>query len=189
VEISEKILPMMTKDVFELVFRIAYKNKFYSNAYTKVIQKLCENEEFRAYILEKFRLNGLYDDIVSVSESNYNEYCASVKKTEERLSYVSFYTKLALLGIVEKEKIIGFVDALLEKVLVNIRNENKKAEVDEITDTIYHVVDLIKNDVNVTELEMYKTIEMITTCKPKTYPGLTNKSIFKCMDIMEILEG
>ena len=75
----------------------------------------------------------------------------------------------------------------MSEVLKLMKEENKKSVVDEITENIslLYNKDLFEN-VNVHEELFMDIINRLSLCKVKTYPSLSNKSIFKYMDLNEM---
>jgi len=182
-KISELIKLSTDESIFQQIFEISYKNKFFSKNYSLLVISLCEtNDSFNDFVNKNTcKLYTLYDDMNYISpNANYNEYCENVKKTDERSSYGCFYANLCASGFIEISEIKKFTDYLTGKISLLMNEEDKTHEIEEIADVIF----LIINIVNV-ELD-YDLLETISKTKNKTFKGITNKTIFKCMDIMDI---
>jgi hypothetical protein len=119
-------------------------------------------------------------------DENYDEFCRINKDNEKRKSLSSFFVNLALNEVIPLEKIVQITTDLLKNVMKSILLENKKAEVDEMIENVsifYHKTWMSKFD----EVPfIYESIQKLAVCKAKTFPSLSNKSIFKCMDIIEM---
>jgi orotate phosphoribosyltransferase-like protein len=79
---------------------------------------------------------------------------------------------------------------MIQRVIEYIPMADKKAHVDEYTENIailfnketYANVD----DKLIDGKTIMETIEMLAKSKPKTYPGLSSKCIFKYMDLIDM---
>ena len=94
--------------------------------------------------------------------------------------------------IISKEKIIHIVQILLRQIYDFIHVEDKKNEVDEITE---NVVLLFKKELFskkecetkvVADMNISQLIEYFANCKVKDFKSLTNKTIFKFMDMIDM---
>jgi hypothetical protein len=181
VEISKNISRLMTLETYEIIFEISYKNNFYSKTFSDMIIILGEtNEEFKQFIHNKYEIiYRLFENVVYIPESNYDEFCNNIKVAEERKSFCRFFSYLCLNEFMEIEKISEFIEYLLNKIKIFINEENKKNEVDELLDIIYNIFSILKIPKN-------KFIEELSLSNNKSYKSLTGKSIYKCMDIMEL---
>jgi hypothetical protein len=81
----------------------------------------------------------------------------------------------------------------MKQVINLIKENNKKNEVDEITENIailYNktIFEKCSSDVDQKiENELFiDIIHRLSLCKVKTYPSLSNKSIFKYMDMIDM---
>uniref|UniRef100_A0A6C0HRC3 MIF4G domain-containing protein n=1 Tax=viral metagenome TaxID=1070528 RepID=A0A6C0HRC3_9ZZZZ len=175
-EMANNIFQIMCTESFSIIFDISCKNKFFSSTFSKLIIILCENLEFKKYLLSRFeKINTLFDDIQYVSDEYINN-----KKLDERESMSCFYTNLYIQGLIPRESIESFVSCLLVKVENYLNEEIKKQELEELLSIVYLILSmtLVNIDKNI--------IEKIGKSTNKTFKGITNKSIFKCMDIMEL---
>ena len=93
-------------------------------------------------------------------------------------------------GVISKNEIILLTRNLLENVYKFISIENKKNEVEELTETI---AILYKKDLyNDQKYELIngftidKIIQQIANSKVKDFKSLTNKTIFKFMDLVDM---
>ena len=182
ITIASNILPLTNVETFEIIFDISYKNKFLSKVFSELIVIMSEkNSEFGIFIKSKFELiYNIFDTIKYVPETNYNEYCDNVKDIENRNSFCCFFAHLSLNNFIDMKKIEDFIDYLLEKVGNMIDDEEKKNDIDEILDIVFIISDILKI------IPSHTIIKTLGSSKPKTFKGVTSKSIFKCMDILDI---
>ena len=175
-DMASNIFQIMSTDTFCLIFDICSKNKFFSNIQSKLIVKLCENVEFKEYVFERLEnVKVLFDDI-QYSEDDY----INNKKLDDRESMTCLYANLYLQHFILKESFESFGSYLIAKIEDFIDAENKKSELEELLNMIYLILSM-------TSLNIDKSIiEKISKSTNKTFKSVTNKSIFKCMDIMEL---
>ncbi len=85
---------------------------------------------------------------------------------------------------------MNIIKNLLIQVKTFISKENKKNEVDELTENIAILFkkELVENenDIQIEGMNLFKSIEHLAKSKSKTYNSLSNKSIFKYMDILDL---
>jgi len=174
------------------IFDIASNNRFYSKIYADLYAILIHRYEIINVVFEKSfnTFLELFQNIEHVNpEEDYNKFIKITAENEKRKSLSSFFVNLMLNGIITKEKIIEITCDLMSAVLKLIKEENKKSVVDEMTENIsllynkdiFDVEKVIINDELFTDI-----INRLSLCKVKTYPSLSNKSIFKYMDLNEM---
>jgi len=172
------------------IFDIASNNRFYSKIYADLYSKLINNYDIIKIIFEKSfnTFLELFTNIEHVNpEEDYNKFIKINEDNEKRKSLSTFFVNLMLNGIISKEKIIELTCNLMSNVLILIHEQNKKNEVDEITENILILYDKnIFDNISVGNELFYDIIERLSLCKVKTFPSLSNKSIFKYMDMIEM---
>ena len=91
-------------------------------------------------------------------------------------------------GILDTSKMLQLVINLQEKLELLIKDANNKRIVEEIAENMFI---LITNGEKLFKLDngdwekIFNSIELISLMKSRDYPGLTNKTIFKYMDIID----
>lgn len=181
-EMAKKISLLLDPKFFNIIFETSYKNNFYSKTYAMLVSSIAnENEDFKNFILENVKkMYTLFDNMTYVSSENYSDFCDNNKKLGERLAFCCFYTHLSLLEFIEKNIIIEFIVHLVNSANILVNEENKKNEVDEILDIVYCLLNILKIPFT------NEIIETLSKSTNKAYPSLSSKSIYKCMDILEI---
>jgi len=172
------------------IFDIASNNRFYSKIYADLYAGLINRYEIIKIVFEKSfnTFLELFQNIEHVNpDEDYNKFIKINAENEKRKSLSSFFVNLMLNGIITTEKIIEITCDLMKEVLKLIKEENKKSVVDEITENIslLYNKDLFENIYVNNEL-FTDIINRLSLCKVKTYPSLSNKSIFKYMDLNEM---
>jgi hypothetical protein len=105
----------------------------------------------------------------------------------------AFFINLSINGVIPLVTIQNITRTLLSQIYKYISEENKKNEVDELTENValFYKKEFYENDENVTYelIEGYtitEIIERIAISKVKDYKSLTNKTIFKFMDMIDM---
>jgi len=203
-EHSQKILEVLNQliedgtsecdmqSVGNAIFEIASNNRFFSKLYADLYTLLIENYQMMRVIFDQCfdSFLDIFKNIENVSpDVDYDKYCKVVKDNDSRKSLSAFFVNLAMNGVIQKSQIIDLAFNLLEQVLAYMKEDNKRSEVDEIIENICILYKKDWFDESVQQINgdsFVKVIENLARSKPKDYPSLSNKSIFKCMDMIEM---
>lgn len=177
------------------IFDIASSNRYYSKIYAELYSDLSGKFEFiKTACDENFiRFTELFNNIEYVdSNENYDKFCEINKINEKRKSLASFYINLMMKGVITEAKIVEITRNLLSKVYEYISLDNKKNEVDELTETIailykknlFHGKKASSYD-KIDGLTIHEVVKKLSTTNIKNYKSLTNKALFKFMDLIE----
>ena len=182
------------------IFEIASTNKFYSKLYADLYTDLIYRYEFVRPIFRKNfdEYMNIFNNIETADpEIDYNKFCEINKTNETRKAISAFFMNLMTNNIVPKNSIIHILCELLEPVLKFIEQEDKKNEVQEITENIAILFnkEMIENMLSdkatsqscmIKENTIIQIIANLAKSKSKDYKSLSNKSIFKYMDLLEM---
>jgi hypothetical protein len=178
-----------------IIFDIASTNRFYSKMYADIYSNLCLKYEIIKTTFEN-NLNNftdLFNNIEYVdSKVNYDKFCENNKINERRKSLAAFYINLMNNGMIEKSRILLIISNLLSQIYSFILVDDKRNEVDELTENVailykkelYEDADC--NNYSIDGLTINQIIVKIANSKIKDYKSLTNKSLFKFMDMIEM---
>ena len=178
------------------IFEIASNNKFfsklYANIYTDLMQTFGQltiifNKNYESYLL-------LFKNIEYVEpDVDYNQYCINNVSNEKRKAVSAFFVNLALNGVIPPQHIMNVLKELFESVLTLMVQPNKTNEVCELIENIailynsqvMQLSDRLETTINHSGVEksFVQVIAELSTTRMKTYPSLSSKSIFKCMDL------
>jgi hypothetical protein len=184
-----------TKQIGIIIFEIASTNRFYSKLYADLYCELIEKfEEMKKTFDECFKnFIDFFNNIEYVDASvDYDMFCKNNNDNEKRKALSTFFLNLMTNGMLTKSQIINILVILLNQVNTYISQENKKNEVDEITENvaILYTKEIMEspelNEFTVKNVTVSDFIELIANSKTKSYKSLTNKSIFKFMDMNEM---
>ena len=176
------------------IFEIASSNRYYSKIYAELYSELSYKFDFiKSKYEENFKqFTELFNNIEYVdSKENYERFCEINKINEKRKSLAAFYLNLMNCGVISKHEILEITRNLLSKVYEFIPIENKKNEVEELTETvaILYRKDLYDEEPDyelIDGLTISQVIHKIANSKVKDYKSLSNKALFKFMDLIDM---
>jgi L-rhamnose mutarotase len=194
------------------IFNTASSNAFYSEIYARLFHDLMEkekepgHEEYAVFrgIFEKNLASfmSLFETIEYCDpKKNYDKFCDINKANEKRKAMSLFIVNLMKIGMVEKTQVLGLMRQIQELLYANMRQEGKTNEVDELAEnlfimvkhshTMFSAASTASSDVET--IEMFKLrVEQITEVskmKIKSKPSITNKTIFKHLDMLDEISG
>lgn len=178
--------------IFELATNNRFYSKIYSDLYTELVNKYSEIKDTFETNLQNF--TELFANIEYVdSNVDYDKFCENNKKNEKRRSLAAFYVNLMNNGVISKVQIMKITRDLMAQFYSFISIENKKNEVDELTETIaiLYNKEIYEDDEGddyeqINGYTINEIIERVAASKVKDYKSLTNKSLFKFMDLIEM---
>ena len=123
---------------------------------------------------------------------DYDRFCKINKDNEKRKALGAFFINLSINGVIPLVTVQNITRTLLFQIYKYISEENKKNEVDELTENValFYKREFYDDDnVKYELIEGYtitEIIERIAISKVKDYKSLTNKTIFKFMDMIDM---
>jgi len=179
------------------IFSIASSNSFYSELYAKLFKILMdEYEVFKKIFEDNYKVfMNLFDNIEYIDpKKNYDKFCEYTKTNDNRRAMSLFIVNLMKNGVIEKEDILEIIRNLQKMIMKYIAKPDKTNEVEELNENLYIIITNTAKEINYgsdeTTENIVKDIEFISILKPKMkeYPSITNKTIFKHMDIIAELK-
>jgi len=174
------------------IFDIASGNSFYSKIYAKLYKELINKYKFMNNIFNKKISNNynLFEDYSYCSpDSNYDQFCKNNKLNEKRRALGLFYINLMIEGILQPSMIITIIEEIQESLLKNILKPDNSNIVEEMSEFLYIVISngftILKS--NKEWEKIMKCVNIISSKTHKSEPSITNKTIFKHMDIQNIV--
>ena len=180
------------KTISLTIFEIASENKFYSTLYSKIYTHLCNEYPIMITILID-KINEYTDSVKNMIIENvieYNDLCKMNKQHDKQKAFASFIMNLTKRNTIETHYIIHIVNIFFQELLELIKKENEKKKVDEIVENIailYYPLwfEDCRSSSMLGDLSYEELIREFARMKVNQYPSITNKSIFKFMDIVE----
>jgi hypothetical protein len=177
------------------IFNIASSNSFYSALYARLFKSLMnEYDIFKNIFEDNFKeFINLFDSIEFVDpKKNYDKFCEYTKTNDKRRAMSLFVVNLMINQIITKLEIIEIIKQIQTLISSCIRKTDKSNEVEELTENLFIIVTksanyLAKDDTLESWEKIVENLKFINMLKPKMkeYPSITNKTIFKHMDIVE----
>ena len=175
----------MLKEVVTCIFDIGKTNFFWSDIYAKLYKDL--SDKFHLNEIYKVDINTyteLFKDIEYVDpDDDYNSFCKNNKINENRKAFSKFLTFIMMEGLIEVSIVKKIVVDLLSKFNTFLNDKNKVHELDEVVANI--LIFATFDNGCLCELKLNDKIEEISNMNSKTYPGLTQKIVFKCCDFVD----
>lgn len=190
---------VIEEDLFRVgnvIFEIASNNKFYSKLYAKLYTELIQLFQ---PLYEIFNTN--YDSYLSLfkniqyvdPDDNYDQFCVNNATNERRKAVSSFFVNLTLNGVMTSDNLIRILKELFETILAFMVQPNKSNEVCELIENISILYDpqvrplyagpSVIVESTVMSGSFTEVLSQLAKTKVKTYPSLSSKTIFKCMDM------
>jgi len=183
------------------IFNTASSNSFYSAIYARLFKDLMGRYDVFQKVFET-NLSGfmaLFETIEYCDpKKNYDKFCDINKANEKRKAMSLFIVNLMKIGIVEKMHVLTIMKQLQELMYANLRQEGKTNEVDELAENLYIIVKNshmnlkdAKKEPEIAEMfsRRLEQITEISKLKIKSKPSITNKTIFKHLDMLDEISG
>ena len=131
-------------------------------------------------------------------DKDYDKFCDMNVINEKRKLTSQLFVYLALNGIIPRSSIYDLLVSLLRTMTEYINQPDKKFEVDEIAENMAilfnkEIIKTVEESPNynkelyiINGLTIVELITLFAKSKAKDYRSLSNKSIFKCMDLVEM---
>jgi len=177
----------------DALFDIASGNSFYSHMYATLYKELMTKYEFMKTIFTN-KINSdvsIFKDFQYCDPNkDYDAFCKNNKTNEKRRALGLFYVNLMLQEIIPVEKIALMLEELQTEMMSFIKKDNYVNIVDEMSELVYIFV--IKGANGLRGLpeewaEFVSRIALIGAMKAKSQPSISNKTIFKHMDMQSLI--
>jgi len=180
--------------VSTIIFEIASTNRFFSKLYADLYSDLIDRYEIMKEIFKNCfdSFMDLFNNIEYVdADKDYDGFCKINKDNEKRKALSAFFVNLMNNDVISKNDLMDLFCKLLRQLVSFIDEENKKNIVDELTENIallYNKALFEENseDYMIHGSSVLETITKLANSKVKTHASLSNKSIFKFMDMIEM---
>ena len=197
ITILNDIIKMDDKNILERIgkniFEIGSINKFWSELYATLYKDLIKDYAIMKDIcISNFKsFEGVFKEINYIEASeNYNLFCDYNKQNEKRRALSSFFTVCAKLEIIDIKDILHIIENFIKQIKEEITLENKKEIIGEIVENLYIMI--LKGKSSLRNCEKFSSIKEeinnLSELNYKKYPSLTQKVLFKFMDIVDELD-
>ena len=180
----------------KIIFTIASQNKFYSKLYARLYSELKEKITVMEDIFSKS-----YDEFVKTfevieyveAEDDYDKFCSVNRDNDNRKAMSLFIVYLTSYNMISSDSVISLTKQLIDTFQESMDKSDCKKVVEEICENLYIIVTKC-DELNIEfkdSNEWDGIIEYIQNVSKKDageHPSLSNKVIFKCLDIIEDIQ-
>lgn len=176
--------------VGDFIFATASSNIVFSALYAKLYKVLMNKYPIFKNIF-KVNFDKITETFTAIeyydSNENYDKFCENNVKNSNRRAMCMFYVNLMKEDIISKDNIITIIKNLFDYFDSLINQENKKEIVDELSEIIYVFVTNSNNELEDEDDwdDIVSRVEAVSKYKVKDVLSITNKAIFKFMDIID----
>lgn len=175
------------------IFNTASSNQFYSALYARLFNDLLQHYSMFGTIFDASlsEFLGLFRSIEYCDpKKDYDKFCEMNKTNDRRKAMSLFIVNLMKQGIVAPDQVIELVLDLQKMIRDYLKTPGKTNELDEISENLFII---IKNShqhlISLEEwVNVLNSVTYISLLKIKSYPSITNKTIFKHIDILELFK-
>lgn len=191
--IKETITDDDMKKISAHIFETASSSKFYSSTYSKLYKDLTEKyDSMKTIFNDTYQsMCNIFDNIETCSEDDYDRFCEINKKNESRKALVSFIINSMKLGLIDNQKPFDLLTHFISMFQEKISENDVKATCEELSEIIFIMVEegfsVFKDNDEFSDT--WEIIVELGDLNVKAYSSLTNKSLFKIMDIIDEFEG
>ena len=187
--------PSVLSKIGKIVLSIGSVNTFVGDLFCTLYEDLINTYgsvmndvllEFWKEYIESFNTIEMVDP-----DKNYDLFCQNNKKNEDRRSKSKFFINLAKRGNhFDVNKISEIIKNFVELLKNTIEKENKLFMVEEVTENLYILmyenIDFLQDEINDGEWdEINESFSTMTYFNAKDYPSLSQKVLFRIMDIYD----
>ena len=180
INIYNKIIEIIKNNIyFSAIYARLYRELFEINPFffDKIVKESNNLVEYLLLVDNK----DIRDNKDNKDDTNYNILCRHNKNNDEKKSILMFFVNIFKNDEKNFTILINILDNILDALENNINSENEKNNNEDLTELIFILFTNIDNLDN----KYLEKIKKISEYKVKNYLGLSNKIIFKLMDILD----
>lgn len=196
IELIRKVGPDDMNKVTDMIFEVVSSNGFYSELYVTLYKGLIAEFPFFVDkigdVIAKYKDS--FNNIVPVDPNvDYDAFCVYTKQNDLRKSMSLFIVNLIKHGVLESSDLLNIIAYLEELVFKFAEDASKSNTIEEITENMYIAVTESKALLKQSQLwkdDLLPNIHKISVLKksdPAKYTGMSNRAIFKFMDLIDNL--
>ena len=180
------------------IFNTASSNHFFSAVYARLFRQLLHKYDsvFKDVFQSNFeQFMTLFNTIEHAdAKKDYARFCEINKTNDKRRAMSMFIVNLMHQGVITTFKIVDIVQQLQSLIQEHLRQADRTNEVEELTENLFIILKDAHQFLSIGHVDEWSTImhEVVfnSQLKPKNakYPSITNKTIFKHMDILDEIE-
>lgn len=191
---NESILNQMNmKRISNIIFTTGINNSLLGHVFAELYKVLMNKYEVMIDVFDENLKSFMtvFDNIEYVSpDEDYDRFCEINKINEKRAKLSSFFVNLMKIEVISAETLVNIVLKLQNMIVNMYKNKENRNKIDEICENLFILI--TKGKEQMRTLRSFSTIEKNVTdfskINKKEYQGMSNKSIFKNMDILDDLK-
>ena len=178
--------------VGEIIFDVASSNKFYSDLYAKFVHVLSLKFSWLLPVfhdsLER-RTRKFMEFEVADSNKDYEKFCKVNKDNETRKALTTFYVNLMNTKIINEEALMNVMEEFKSLLKEHIQKADSSTIVEQLAENICIIIEKTYEELEDNDEfdSMISYIKIVSNAKVSEYPGLSNKTIFRFMDALDII--
>ena len=184
----------LVSDIIQSILKTATGNVFFSKLYAKLVTKLIESfgDKIRDLIQDKLASYAeQFTEIESVDPNeNYDKFCEINIQNDHRRALGVFLTNLAVLRVLDVDEVLSVVCDIHSNMRQHIAKDKDAVVVEQMSDACAMMIEAglicFKNAEDWPLL--VENIISVSKTKAKDYDGLSNKVVFKHMDILDMIK-
>jgi len=177
------------------IFEVASTNKFYSKLYADLYSELVSNFAILRSVLAKSIDTFLSSasDAAAIQyvnpEENYDLFCEMNKQNEKRRSLILFYKHLHGNKLISVSHYLEIAHLLLRQLVEFLQMDGRRPYAEEAAESL---TNFFLRDILTQSEELFlgapfvECIRHLSQSKPNAYPSLSSKTIFKCIDMLDV---
>jgi hypothetical protein len=176
----------------KVIFDIIYTNKFFGELYAKLYNELIQiTPQFMDVLKEQIEKIKSVQDLHYVDpNSDYDGYCNYTKSNDGKKSLIAFLIHMNKFQPSIFEYVVELLDYYVNMSIENADIENRMNEIEEITERIFLII--TKSESILVEHSTWKTeilhkIITLSQMKMKEHKSISNRIIFRYMDIIDTM--
>lgn len=185
---SKEDLVKLSSTVFSLVSETGFYSDMLASLYAELVGKYSYLKADLDSCVNNFQEWCFSVNYVSPDE-NYDGFCANNKENTRRHSVAKFLVNIARTKMIEQSVIMDFLKNTHTKLVDSIDSIDEKETLDELSELV--AIFAIEGKDFLSELsewdDIQTSIASISKLKSKNHDGLSNKTVFKYMDIMDVI--
>lgn len=191
IEIMKKYPKFTVESVMTVLFTVIENTPFYSRMYGKCYATLARDNDFLRTAVAVKRAQFL-ESLSSIESANpntdYDKFCEVNKVNNKRQAMAKFLVALAEEKLEAPSTVVDILNAILRKFKDKIEIEDSKDIVDALANLIgCMIIDSEFARELLRDTEVHNGIRAISKMKARSKESLTNKAVFKFMDINDVL--
>jgi hypothetical protein len=184
-----------------MIYDLLSSNMFYSKIYADLYAELLYKFIWLRHVFDT-NLENILDQYRNIQyvepDKDYDKFCDMNRVNEKRKAHTTFLVNLGNNGFIHKHVVVNILVHLINMVLEMVHQKDKKNEVDELTENIAILFnrelinalekedDYDEDNYMINDETILDTITYLAKCKSKDFVSLSNKAIFKYMDLVEM---